>query len=648
MCGIAGIVGRRSASERWAVEQMVRALGHRGPDDHGTKVLDGAVLGHTRLSIIDLVTGQQPMASVDGRYWITYNGEIYNFKALRRDLEKAGHRFRTHSDTEVLLELYRAEGSRCVNRLNGMFSFAIWDERERTLFAARDRMGKKPFFYHVDSDRTLTFASEIKALLASTLVDVEPDQATLDAYLMLGYVPPHRTAYRGLEVLPPAHWLVWSEAGVRVERYWDVPISERVIAEADAAEELRARLDMAVEARMVADVPVGAFLSGGLDSSTVVSLMQRHASHPVKTFCVGIKNHLDERPFARAVAEQEGTEHHEVEVDIEVGDALWEMANIYDEPFGDSSNIPTYLVSRFAREHVKVVLTGDGGDEILAGYEWWYQPLLKLQRAHASGLRYYLLRLAFKMAAGMDTKRLISPSWFAHIQERYWNAVQARRHKDVLERHFLRTVRFSSGLRALLWGREAGGMSVVDEINRCPHPVQGLNRAFWFDVRSWLPGDILVKVDRASMAVGLEARCPLLDPDVVEFALALPVSLKLAGDEGKYIFRKAFSALWPPAVRQRGKMGFGVPEAAWLERSDVRDLAEAYLVDGNAPVQRWMDGAEIRRRVRNYYAGVRESIADGFSPKQMWTLLMLALWFARWSSPAAREEAARMGTAVQS
>jgi asparagine synthase (glutamine-hydrolysing) len=631
MCGIAGIIGRDDPEAASAVQRMVSQLRHRGPDDAGVQPLTGAVLGHARLSIIDLSGGHQPMASADERYWITFNGEIYNYRELREELQSRGHSFRTHSDTEVLLEMYRAFGPAGLNRLNGMYSFAVWDAREQKLFAARDRMGKKPFFFVEGPGGGLFFASEIKALLASGLVEPEFDAQSLDLFMALGYVPPHRTAFRRIVPLPPAHYLEWSSGKLGLHRYWDVRLSEQPIQEDEAAAELFGRVQTAVKRRLVADVTVGAFLSGGLDSSTVVALMQRAVDRPVQTFCVAIREHLDERSFARAVAEQEKTDHHEIDVHIPVAETLERMAGIYDEPFGDSSCVPTFIVSEFARRSVKVVLTGDGGDELFAGYENRYTSPLLREDAWSGPLAFLALRLAARAVAAAARRGLSLNGLPDRLERERQRAELARRHPDPLDRHLLQMTRLSPGLRRTLWteGRVAEPVPIFPDAR--PPYDQPLLRAFWFDLKTWLPGDILVKVDRASMAVGLEARCPLLDPDVVEFALSLPLRLKLSGHSGKYLFRKAFASLWPEPVRHRKKLGFGTPEQKWLARDDVKQLVRDGLCAADAPLGPWMRRAELQRRVDNYYRGIHQSLDGGLSSNQMWTLLCLALWMKRWS-----------------
>jgi asparagine synthase (glutamine-hydrolysing) len=609
---------------------MVSALLHRGPDDRDVKPLEGAVLGHTRLSIIDLASGHQPLSSKDGRYWITFNGEIYNYRQLRAELRASGTEFQTNSDTEVLLAAYRQWGTGAFARLNGMYACVVWDNATRRLLALRDRAGKKPFYYALLRDGSMLFASEAKALLRSGLVTAGVDPAAVDAYLALGYLPPDRSVFRDVRVLPAASYLTWQAGRIETSRYWQPKlVADDSIGEVAAVEELRRRVDQAVERRMIADVPIGAFLSGGLDSTTVVTLMARHSSEPIKTFSVGFGQLIDELPAARAVARQVGSEHHEIQVDLDVGELLRRMADIYDEPLADSSCIPTFVVSRFAREKVKVVLTGDGGDELFAGYEWWYRPLAESERLPKGELSYGALRIATRLLAmglrlGLPVGHALGELW-----ERRRLIDLVRAHPDLWARQRANATRFPSDLRRSLWREEFRDVVGVPAAAECPVEVTGMNRAFWFDLASYLPGDILVKMDRASMAVGLEARCPLLDPDLIEYALSLPMSLKLRGEEGKYVFKRAFFDLWPETTRTKGKHGFGGPEAAWLRRDDVRSIVEQVVTSSDSPLGSWFDLDEIRSRARSHY-----SSRTGFSSSQLWSLLTLGLWLERWQ-PAA-------------
>ena len=602
MCGIAAIVSPeidRSA----LLPAMVDALEHRGPDERGVAGADGCALGHARLSIIDLSSGTQPMTDAAERYWIVYNGELYNFLELRAELERRGRAFRTHSDTEVIIAAYDEWGRECLQRFRGMFAFALWDTRERTLFAARDLFGEKPLYYARRGDGTLVLASEIDALLASGLVERALDLVSVDAFLAFGYVPPDRTIYRDVATLPPAHCLEWRGGNVAVEPYWRPRLGTHPMAMEEAAEELRGLIARAVKRQMIADVPVGAFLSGGLDSSTIVALMQEHSSIPVKTFSVGFGSLINELPYARAVAERYKTEHHELYLEnIDVAGAIERMSEVYDEPFADSSNIPTYLISEFARRHVKVVLSGDGGDELFGGYPW-HAMLAEAGQATASLAWWITVRVASKLLRDRNAA-LLRRSLVLGYAARWPDAWRA----DMQTHVFMRP-----RLRRKLWGRDVAAWS-PDGFYRPDDGVSGLDRGFYFDLMHYLPGDILVKVDRAAMAHGLETRAPFLDRDVAEFALSLPASLKVEGERGKLVLRAACERYWPDELRGRAKQGFGSPVGAWMRRADVAALMRR--VTG--------PGSKLRALLRGNAGAVVQRL-----DYRAWIVTMLGAWLER-------------------
>jgi len=609
MCGIAAIVGRELTPAHPGIEAMVAALAHRGPDADGIARLDGCHLGHARLSILDLAGGAQPMTYA-GRYWITFNGEIYNHAELRDELIRLGHRFATRSDTEVILAAYAQWGEACLDRLRGMWAFAIWDARERALFASRDLFGEKPLYYGQTPERTLLFASEIKSLLASGALTPRLDRSAVDAFLALGYVPPHRTIYTEIRTLPPGHWMTWRDGRARVVRYWRPGLAPEPMDIGEAAEALRARVDVAVRRQMTADVPVGAFLSGGHDSSTIVALMGQHSTRPVQTFSVGFGRWIDERPYARAVAKQYGTEHHEVDLGApDVGALLERMARVYDEPFMDPSHIPTYVLSQFARKHVKVALTGDGADELYGGYAWY--PLLALSATvPASAIVWFLLRA---------TSRLLSDRY--RSLSTYSRAMgMAVRWPDAWRRYVRYRQVFADSERRTLWaGNDVGVRSFPTGYFQPTDDVAGFNRALHFDLAAFLPGDILVKVDRAAMAHGLETRAPFLDRELVEFALSLPANLKVDEQQTKILFKKALAPLWPEAIRSRPKQGFAGPFAPWLQRPDVQQLLQRVFSVGS-PLRRLLPNAEWRRA--------------SMSPQWTWCLLTLGLWLECYADAA--------------
>lgn len=581
MCGIAAVVGKADAMiPSGTAERMAVTLRHRGPDALHSVELPQAQLGHTRLSVIDLAGGQQPMTTDSRSAWIVFNGEIFNFRELRAQLAAAGHTFHSHSDTEVLLHAWLEWGPETPRRLNGQFAFAIWDPQTRTLFAARDRLGEKPLYWAQTSAGHLIIASDLRAILASGLIEPQLDSVSVEAYLALLYVPPDRTIYQNIHTLRPGHWLSWNDGKNTSERYWSPQYSQAKISMAEAVEGIREKLARAVERQMVADVPVGAFLSGGLDSSSIVALMAPHASSPVKTFSVGFGELINELPFARQVAEQYRTEHHELQMDIAVGEVLERMAEVYDEPFADPSNIPTYLVADFASRHVKVVLSGDGGDEIFGGYSW-YLPRLKEQGGLGPAMRRALW--------------LAADPWKTHV---------------AAMRYFQPNESAALGAKN---GRDEVGMA-LDENYRPTAEVRDMDRLTDFDLRCYLPGDILVKVDRAAMAHGLETRAPFLDVELVEFVLSLPWRLRFHGAQLKELLRRACAPLWPESIRQRGKQGFGPPLVRWLERDDLRSLWTRISAD-SGPLAALLPGLPARRA--------------RLGPYQIWPLLCLGLWLER-------------------
>ncbi|MEA2571428.1 MAG: hypothetical protein QOI24_3429 [Acidobacteriota bacterium] len=602
MCGITAIVGPNAKSYSDANARMIDAISHRGPDARDAWSLDHCTLGHARLAIIDLTTGAQPMSDISGRWSIAFNGEIYNYPELRHKLAALGHEFRTHSDTEVLIAGYKEWGAAVVDRLRGMFAFALWDAQERSLFVARDLFGEKPLYYATTNDGTLLIASELKAITASGLIDARLDREAVDAYLTLGYVPPDRTIYSNIETLPPAHHLTWRDGKIAVTRYWMPKFETRTISLRDAADELRRLIRQAVERQMTADVPVGAFLSGGLDSSTVVALMQQHSDIPVKTFSVGFGSYINELPYARAVAERYNTEHHEIDLgEPDVATLIQRMARVYDEPFADTSNIPTYLVSEFARRSVKVVLSGDGGDELFGGY-WWYPALAMSEKVAAPLAQWAVLRSFSKLMRHRYRKLTI----------RSHAAGLAARWRDVWTRDIMSQTVFRKHERSRLWGSDDVASFEPGGYYKPSNDTHGLNRAFYFDLTSYLPGDILVKVDRAAMAHGLETRAPLLDRDVVEFALSLPETLKVNGTtDTKLVLKEACRQFWPESLWNRPKQGFGAPTAAWLNQPAMRPLLDRVFA-ADSPL-------------RSLLPGVRGDMKNG-TDYRAWSLFTLGLW----------------------
>ncbi len=613
MCGIAFIAG---AHEPDAIQRMANAIRHRGPDALTTGAYGACSIGHARLSIIDLVSGDQPMTDASRNLWIALNGEIYNYRELRAELEREGATFRTQSDTEVLLEGWKRWGRALLDRVRGMFAFAIWNESERSLFAARDLFGEKPFYYAIDDRGALLAASELKAIVASGAIAPRISNTSLDAFLSFGYIPPDRTVYENVHVLPPAHTLEWRDGKVRIEPYWKPRFEKRAMSLEDAAAEVLHRMDVAVERQMVADVPVGAFLSGGLDSSSIVALMSKHTLAPVKTFSVGFGDAINELPYARAVANLYKTEHHEIDLGApNVGELLLRMVDVYDEPFADSSNMPVYRIAEYARKFVKVVLSGDGGDELFGGY-WWYLPLAASEKSMRFALaQWVVLRLVGRVA------RVRSRA----LQRRATAAGLAGRWRDIWTRDMAMQTLHRPARRRRLWGNREVELYTPNGLFMPGDDVRGLDRAFHFDLTHYLPGDILVKVDRAAMAHGLETRAPFLDRDLVELALSLPPSFKVSEPRTKLVMREALQHLWPEEVRARGKMGFGAPTPLWLNRADVQSLIRHVARSGGA-LRDLLPGVTERDLQRPDYAS--------------WILLTLGLWLERKAGSLPAEVAA--------
>ncbi len=628
MCGIAGyLVTERGEESAPVVPSSLRvmcdAIDHRGPDDRGYFWDETVGLGHCRLSIIDIAGGRQPLGNEDGSVQVIFNGEIYNFRELRDDLRKSGHQFRTHADTEVLVHLYEEVGERVPEYLNGMFAFALWDVPERKLLLARDRLGQKPLYYSraVPGFR-FCFGSELKAFyaLAGFSLDVEPE--SIAKFLCLGYVPDPDTICRGVFKLEPGHSMVVTSAGERSHRYWQ-PLFESGDpgVSASAAEELHSLLGDAVRQRLVSDVPLGAFLSGGVDSSSIVALMANHAPEPVKTFSIGFTDQrFDERHYARLVAGQYQTDHHERVVSPSAYDTLETLVSHYDEPFGDSSAVPTLLLSELTREHVKVALTGDGADELFGGY---YRYCLESRKARIRRALPKRLQRVIRHLAQRECKALEFIPGFHRTRESV-----ARVTSELGESYFRATTTFlerdlQQGLSPGLL-RRLGGFSPCDwfarKFDRYSH-LSVLQQVQAVDLETYLPGDILVKVDRATMAHSLEARSPWLDYRLAELAGRLHPSLKLNGGTGKYIVRHAMQADLPDAVLSRQKMGFGAPLALWF-RTSLRPVFEAAVLTEEMSEYVSMD--YVRRLWSEQGHGV------GGHERKLWFLLMLGLWDRRY------------------
>ena len=607
MCGITGIFapGAEAPVARDTIERMTRAIEHRGPDDDGYHVEGPIGLGHRRLSIIGIATGHQPIFTEDGRLAIIFNGEIYNYKELRTELEMLGERFRTETDTEAILLAYRIWGPDSVRRLRGMFAYAIWDAGARTLFLARDRLGIKPLYYSWDG-RVLRFGSEIKAILEDPTMRATLDPLALDEYLTYLYVPAPRSIFREIRKLRPAHTLTVTARGVEEREYWDVafrPSPSRPETEVVAG--LREALTDAVASHLMSEVPLGAFLSGGIDSSAVVGTMARLMDEPVRTASIGFRESAyDELPFARRVAQAFHTNAHERTVDARAADILETLTWFYDEPFADSSMVPTYYVSQVARERVVVCLSGDGGDENFAGYR---------------RMRFDYLENRIRGALpGWVRRGVVGPA--AALYPKADRLPRPLRAKTLLtnltltpERAYHNTMRwFTPAMKRSLYGtslRAAVGdhdaFATQEEYFRRSEGWHPLSRIQYVDLKTYLPDDILAKVDRASMAHSLEVRVPLLDHRFVEHAATIPPELKLRGGEGKYIFKRALRGLVPDEVLTRPKMGFSVPLDRWF-RGDLREPFERRVLGAGSFSESLFQPAAIRCWWDEHQRGARD------------------------------------------
>lgn len=623
MCGIYGYLSLNVRNKiNPSVDLAVDSLRHRGPDEGGQWSGDGIFLGMRRLSIIDLAGGQQPIWNEDNTYAIIYNGELYNFLDLRPELKARGHIFRTRSDTEVILHAYEEWGPQCLQRFNGMFAFAIWDNNRRKLVLARDRIGEKPLYYYLDQNR-LIFASEIKAILTDATVPRELNFCGLANFLAFSHAVAPETIFQNIFKLLPGHYLIAEKGQIRIEPYWDVGDEPQLPAdvnfsEDDYAEYILNLLDDSVRRRMIADVPVGAFLSGGVDSSTVVALMKRHATGPVKTFSLGfdIGGAYNELQDARLVAEALGTEHHELQVGhVDLVSILRTLVYHYDEPFGDAAGFPIYLLSRFAREHVKVILAGDGGDEIFGGYRRYAadQMAAYYQRLPRFLTNSWIPRLVDSLPRLRRTKRTVHTLPIAEPASRYaaWlELFSPEMQAELLQPQVLRAV--ANHNPSKVYPRYYAGL-------RTPAATDHLNRLMYLDLKTWLPDAYLEKVDKATMACSLEARLPLLDHRLVELAFQIPSRYKIRGWGTKLIFKRAVKGLIPPRVINKPKHGFAVPTDPWFQGS-LKSFAFEVLLDERARRRGYFNIPMVERLWREHFEG--RQVWDG----HLWLLLNFELW----------------------
>jgi len=627
MCGICGIAAPSSSQPVSAdlLQSMCRTIVHRGPDDEGIFAGTRVGLGSRRLSIIDVAGGHQPLSNEDGTVWISHNGEIYNFPAVREELLARGHRFSTRTDTETIVHAYEEWGEGFVHRLRGMFAFALWDGRKERLLLVRDRLGIKPLYYALLEDRSLVFGSELKALLVHPRVRREVDPRALDFFLTLEYVPAPLSIFRGIAKLPAGHWLAYQDGRVEVKKYWDIEAAAEAPGEPkkeslpEVMDRLYELLKESVKLRLVSDVPLGAFLSGGIDSSTIVGLMRELGASPLKTFSIGFEEaSYNELPYARRTAERFSTDHEEFIIEPRALDLTEKLIRHLDEPFGDFSIFPTFLVSQMSRPHVKVILSGDGGDEVFGGYEHYQAQKI----ASCGPVRW----------AGSLGSPLVNRLPPAARKKGAWNKLQ----------RFLQGFEHGAGNRHLRWmmflSRKErarlysagfqGQLGKIDDVHRLP-PFRGifekmpefdrLTGELYLDLKTYLADDIMVKVDRMSMAASLEAREPLLDHKLVEFVFGLDGRLKLHGLTTKWVFKKTMERLLPRENIYRPKEGFSIPIKHWL-RTELRELMLDHLSEKRIREAGYFNPAPVRKMIDAHLAGRRN-----FS-HQLWALLVFEIW----------------------
>jgi asparagine synthase (glutamine-hydrolysing) len=622
MCGISGFLyfDDRPIDPKLAV-RMSDIQKHRGPDESGIHAGSHMALAHRRLSIIDLSTGKQPLSNENGAIWISFNGEIYNFEDLNKELV-ARHQFRTRSDTETIVHLYEQYPEKFVAMLRGMFAFALWDELNRTLILARDRVGKKPLYYYLDNEK-LVFASEIKSILCHPDLDLKIDEQAVSDYVSLGYIPAPKSIYRRIRKIRPGHFLRITGREVSEVCYWDLHFHEDIVpSETQWIERFLEQFEEAVRIRFMSEVPLGAFLSGGVDSSAVVAMMSRLMSQPVRTATIGFKeDEFDESDYAREVARHLRTDHYERTVTPDKIETIERLAWHYDEPFSDSSALPTYYVSKVARERVTVALSGDGGDENFAGYRRYLLDVAenRVRRLLPHSLRKVLFGPLGVIYPKMDwaPRFLRARSTFQSLSydpvEGYFETMSTFRRDD-------KSRILSADLVSHLNGY------LTQDIFRSYCNSAGINdplsRIQYLDIKTYLTDDILTKVDRASMAVSLEVRCPLLDHNVMELLAQIPSSLKLRATTGKYLFKKAMEPYLPHETIYRTKMGFGVPLADWF-RGGIHEYARSFIIERGDP---FLSSAFVKKIWSQHQSGMRDRSA------QLWNVLMFRLWLSHFGT----------------
>ena len=623
MCGICGLAySDNRKPERALLEKMNAAIAHRGPDSDGFHTDAGVGLAMRRLAIIDVSGGDQPIANEDESIWIIFNGECYNYPEMRAELERRGHRLTTKTDTECIVHFYEDEGDDCIKRLRGMFALALWDDKKRRLLLGRDRLGKKPMYYTIQNGM-IYFGSELSAILTALPHKPEINLEALDLYLSLQYIPDPLTIYEGIFKLPPAHILVWENGQAHIQRYWDYTYQPKwTVSEDELIEELRARLREAVKMRLLSERPLGAHLSGGIDSSIIVALMSEFASGPVKTYSAGFEEEsFTELPYARAVAEKYATDHHEFTLTYgDVPATLEKIAYHFGEPFADASAIPLYHLSVMTREHVTVALNGDGGDEDFAGYQrYWLDGFANLYARAPRFLTRGLVPSIVRLFPDNED-RPVGQSLVDGLK-RLEQLPEIDSRASILRWGSY----FSPRQRAALWKPELWQMFCADNaqsiLAKQFDSAEGsyLDRTLYTDLHTYLPGDLLVKADRMTMAASLEGRSPFLDHEIVEWAARVPNKFKVRGRSGKYLLKKAFDKELPDAIKGRGKQGFGIPVSAWF-RGPLYDWSKKMLLADGSPLHQWFDRNALSKVIEEH----RSARVD--HGKRLYALSMLAVW----------------------
>ena len=608
MCGITGIIASNAKQYEQIIDIMLKRQTHRGPDFTHTQIFNNCILGHNRLSIIDLQTGNQPIKSTQSDTWIVLNGEIYGYKDIRKST--TNYTYKTKTDTEVILGLYEKHETNLLNHLPGMFAFAIWDEKKQTFFAARDRFGEKPFYYAFGKNNELIFASEIKTILESGLIKPIINTNVFENYLKHFYILPNKTIYKNIFILPPAHFIIYKNNQIHIEKYWKLPQTDVKIKEIDAFEQFNFLLENAIKKQMIADVPVGIFLSGGLDSSTIAAIASKHNKN-IKTFSYGYKGSWNELPYAKKTSERYNTEHFEFfDNKVNIAEIFLKLIDIYDEPFADTAAIPTYILSKYASKHVKVVLGGDGADELLGGYGSYEIMDYYFKNKNNSYFKNLLYRIIAKMFVKHNNNKA------RDFSLKHYGYLLDKKYKNFVEVMNQRNSFFSDiEIKSIFPSYNNKDNSLI--YNSFKQKENTPNDAMKLDIINWLPGDILTKTDRAAMANSLEVRSPFLDKDLAEFLISLPYTLKINKNELKYILRKTQQYLWVDEVRKRKvKQGFGSPVRQWLELPEINVLVNEYLLNKNAKIYNYFFFNETKKyfKENNY---------------KKWILLSLASWLEK-------------------